>query len=73
MIKCLHTNIDTCKLRQAAHDVIDNFSDLLASKHMEIPSDDREGADNEDEIYGTEYYELEDAVTETLAKHFPGQ
>lgn len=73
LTECDHTSIDTCKLRQAAAAAIDEFSDMLEGYGIKIPSADRTGAPNEDVIYGTEYYELEDALTETLEKYFPGQ
>ena len=46
--------------------IIDMFCDLLESKGMMIPSDDREGEESESSIFGTEYFELEDKITEYL-------
>ena len=73
MAECDHTSIDTCKLRQAAAAVIDEFSDMIEGYGIEIPGADRTGTPNEDAIYGTEYYDLEDALTEILGEYFPGQ
>ena len=73
MTECDHSNIDTCKLRQAAAAVIDDVCGLLDDKGIQVPSDDREGGAEESAIYGTEYYELEDTIVETLANYFPGQ
>lgn len=73
MTECDHTSIDTCKLRQAAAAAIDAFSDMLEGYGIKIPSADRTGAANEDAIYGTEYYELEDTLTEIFEEYFPGQ
>lgn len=52
--------------REKAIKIIEQFENLLSKKNIKIPSEDRE--DNEDEtcIYGTEYYELEDAIVEIL-------
>ena len=52
--------------REKAIQIIEQFENLLSKKNIKIPSVDRE--DNEDPscIYGTEYYELEDAIIEIL-------
>ena len=52
--------------REKAIQIIEQFENLLSKKNIKIPSEDRQ--DNEDEacIYGTEYYELEDAIVEIL-------
>ena len=39
---------------------------MLAAKGIVVPSDDREGGEEEACLYGTEYYELEDAVVGVL-------
>ncbi|MBN2562227.1 MAG: hypothetical protein JXQ75_14985 [Phycisphaerae bacterium] len=41
---------------------------MLASKDIIVPSDDREGREEEACLYGTEYYELEDAITDILVE-----
>lgn len=59
------------KARIMAGTILDFFEDLLDEKGIDIPSSDREGRDvNEFEarIFGTEYYNLEDKITEYLRK-----
>jgi predicted component of viral defense system (DUF524 family) len=53
-------------LRQLAIEILDEFEELLAEKDVVIPSDDREGREEEACLYGTEYYELEDAIVDIL-------
>lgn len=54
-------------IREEAVSILDCFEELLDEKGIMIPSDDRDD-DNEDEacIFGTEYYDLEDRVSEIL-------
>lgn len=52
--------------REAANRVFREFEELLAAKNVTIPSGDREGREEETCLYGTEYYDLEDAVAEIL-------
>ena len=54
--------------REVAIQIIDEFEELLAEKNVMIPSDDREGREEEACIYGSEYYHLEDAITDILVK-----
>ena len=54
------------KNREMAANIIDEFEDLLDDKGITIPSSDREGNEDEARIYGPEYYELEDEITELL-------
>lgn len=42
--------------------ILDLFEDLLDEKEINIPSDDREGNDEEARLYGEEYFDLEDKV-----------
>ena len=42
--------------------ILDLFEDLLDEKEIDIPSDDREGNDEEARLYGEEYFDLEDKV-----------
>ncbi len=58
-------------LRQLAIGILDEFEELLAEKNVMIPSDDREGREEEACLYGTEYYELEDAIVGILASEPP--
>ena len=55
--------------RELAIQILDEFEELLAAKGIKIPSDDREGREEEACLYGTEYYELEDAVTDILMEN----
>jgi len=57
--------------RRIAIEILDEFEELLAEKGIKIPSDDRE-TDNENEacLYGTEYYNLEDGITDILKQEF---
>ena len=54
------------RAREIAIQVLDEFEELLAAKGIMIRSQDREGREEEACLYGTEYYELEDAVTGIL-------
>ena len=56
------------KARRVAIDILDEFEELLGRKGMMIPSEDREGRKEEACIYGTEYYELEDVITDILVE-----
>lgn len=60
--------IDEDPYRELAADLICHFENLLDSHAIVIPSEDREGNDDESCIYGSEYYNLEDQITETLKK-----
>ena len=60
--------MEMSKERELAIRIIDEFEKLLAEKNIYIPSSDREGENDEACIYGTEYYALEDAITEILEK-----
>ena len=54
------------KARRVAIEILDEFEEMLDRKGIMIPSEDREGREEEACIYGTEYYELEDAITDIL-------
>ena len=54
------------RAREVAIRIVDQFEELLAEKGIMIPSADREGGEEEACLYGTEYYLLEDVVTEIL-------
>ena len=56
------------KARRVAIEILDEFEELLGRKGMMIPSEDREGRKEEACIYGTEYYELEDVITDILVE-----
>ena len=54
------------KAREIAISIQDEFEELLAAKGIIVPSDDREGREEEACLHGTEYYEMEDAVVGVL-------
>jgi len=56
------------KARRVAIEIMDEFEELLGRKGIMIPSEDREGRKEEACIYGTEYYELEDVITDILVE-----
>ena len=56
------------KARRIAIDIIDEFEELLDRHGIKLPSADREGKEKEACIYGSEYYELEDEITDILVK-----
>ena len=59
---------DDCR-RRLAGEILDEFEELLEMKDVTIPSDDREGGDEEARLYGSEYFELEDRIVEILRKN----
>lgn len=58
------------KERELAISIIDEFEELLDKKNLTIQSDDREGRDEEARIYGSEYYQLEDSITQLLIQKY---
>ena len=58
--------------REIAIQILDEFEELLAAKGIKIPSDDREGREEEACLYGTENYEMEDAVVGILVEEVGG-
>lgn len=54
------------KAREVAIEVINEFEELLNRKGIKIPSEDREENSEEASIYGQEYYELEDNITQII-------
>ncbi len=54
--------------RKVAIKIIDEFEKLLDRYNIKLPSRDREGNEEEAAIYGTEYFELEDKITDILDK-----
>lgn len=59
---CLHMSEN----RKKAIEIMEIFEEFLEDKDITIPSDDREGNENEARIFGTEYYQLEDEITQYL-------
>ena len=56
------------KARRIAIKVLDEFEEILGEKGILIPSDDREGREEEACLYGTEYYRLEDTIADILVE-----
>lgn len=54
------------KEREISIKIISEFEDLLALHNIQIPSSEREGEESEACIYGANYYNLEDKITEIL-------
>lgn len=54
------------EVRQLAIRICDEFEELLAEKNIVIPSTDRTGEPEEACLYGSEYYQLEDAIVAIL-------
>lgn len=57
------------KTRGIAIMILDIFEDMLDEKGIMIPDEDREGDEGEACLYGSTYYELEDAITELLCDY----
>lgn len=57
--------------RRIAIEILDEFEELLAEKDIKIPSNDREpDGRNQASLYGTEYYDLEDKISNILKREF---
>jgi len=57
------------KERETAIEILAEFEEFLKRKNIKIPSDDRAPAgENDTRLYGSECYELEDAITDILKK-----
>ena len=52
--------------RRIAIEILNEFEELLNEKNITIPSDDREGGDEEARLFGSEYFVLEDRIVEIL-------
>lgn len=52
--------------RKLAIKIIDEFEALLSKYEIKLPNEEREENENEACIYGSDYYELEDKITELL-------
>ena len=64
------------KERRIAIEILDEFEELLERKGIMIPSNDREPRGkglNEACLYGSEYYELEDEITNILKRYYRGR
>ncbi len=58
------------KSRETAIEILAEFEELLDKKGIKIPSKDRTGEKEEACLFGTEYYTIEDKITEILEKRF---
>lgn len=56
--------------RGVAIKILDIFEDMLDSKDVLIPDDDRTGDESEACLYGSTYADLEQEITELLKKYF---
>ncbi len=56
--------------RKLAIKIIDEFEELLAKYDIKLPSNEREGNEEEACIFGADYYDLEDKITEILNEEF---
>lgn len=55
--------------RKLAIKIIDKFENLLNKYDIKLPSDEREGNEEESSIYGKDYFDLEDEITDVLNKY----
>ena len=55
--------------REFAIAIIETVEELLDEKNIKVPSDDREGDESESSIYGSEFYELEEKITDLLKEY----
>ena len=54
---------------ETVYSIIDEFENILEKHNIKIPSEDDDGTDEfRSNIYGTEYYELENRIKEILEK-----
>ncbi len=63
--KCIYNKKST-QNRNLAIRIIDEFENLLSMYNIKLPSEDRENDETESCIFGKNYYELEDNITEIL-------
>ena len=55
---------------EIVYSIIDEFENLLEKYDIKIPSEDDDGNDEfRSNIYGTEYYELEDKIKQLITKY----
>lgn len=53
--------------RELAIDIINEFEELLKKYDLEIPNEEKENSQRSC-IYGTDYFDLEDKITELLER-----
>ena len=55
---------------ETVYSIIDEFENILEEHNIKIPSKDDDGTDEfRSNIYGTEYYELENRIKDILEKY----
>lgn len=52
--------------RELAIAIIEKFEELLNKHSIKLPNEERQGDKNEASIYGKDYFDLEDEITELL-------
>ena len=52
--------------RELAISIIEKFEELLNKHSIKLPNEERQGNKNEASIYGKDYFDLEDEITELL-------
>lgn len=60
-----------CKHRGVAIRILDIFEEMLESKGISIPDEDRTGEESEACLYGMTYAELENTIEELLRAYYP--
>lgn len=59
------------KHRGVAIRILDAFEDMLESKGVSIPDEERTGEESEACLYGMTYAELENTIEELLRAYYP--
>lgn len=54
------------RARELAITIMERFEQMLSNKNIKIPNENRENKKDEACIYGSDYYDLEDSITEIL-------
>lgn len=54
------------KNRQLAIEIIEKFENLLEKHNIQLPNEERQQDQSEACIYGRDYFDLEDEITELL-------
>lgn len=69
----MNNNKNEVQIRDIAIDICSAVEEFLEKYNITIPSNDRTGSDDEARLFGTEYYEFEDAVINVLKKSIEKQ
>ena len=59
------------KHRGVAIRILDIFEEMLESKGISIPDEDRTGNESEACLYGMTYADLENEIAELLSRYYP--